>query len=413
MAEYVVIDVETTGLLPEMNDRIVELGVVLVSARGEIEGEWSTLINPQRDVGPTQLHGITATDVVSAPTFAEVAPDLLRAVAGRLVVAHNATFDVRFLRHELARAGLPLPSEPPALCTMQWSASYLETDSRRLADCCRACGVVLGKAHSAAADAMAAAGLLSHFLRTCRFEPPWRELVESARSYPWPPATDPRSTVRRIARSEVRARRPDEWLDRIIARMPRAALPVVDAYLAVLEKAMLDNFLAEHEKSALVETALGVGLTRGQVLDVHGSYLSRMAEVALEDRSVTSEEQARLEHAAAMLGLRPSDVVAALAQAQQRGSEGAPATTIASAGITLVPGDRVVFTGDMVRSRDEWERRARAAGLEPGGVTKTTKLVVAADPNSLSGKAAKARTYGIPIVTENTFERMLERLERG
>ena len=61
----------------------------------------------------------------------------------------------------------------------------------------------------------------------------------------------------------------------------------------------------------------------------------------------------------------------------------------------------------MGRERGEWEAIARARGLELGGVTKRTKLVVAADPNSYSGKAAKARNYGIPIVTEAAFERLL------
>lgn len=46
-------------------------------------------------------------------------------------------------------------------------------------------------------------------------------------------------------------------------------------------------------------------------------------------------------------------------------------------------------------------------GLEPGTVTKATRVVIAADPNSLSGKAAKARSLGIPIITEDAFERLL------
>ena len=79
-------------------------------------------------------------------------------------------------------------------------------------------------------------------------------------------------------------------------------------------------------------------------------------------------------------------------------------------GIRLEPGDRVVFTGDMVRDRSEWEALARRRGLEPGGVTKKTKVVVASDPNSLSGKAGKARSYGIPIITETAFERLLEQV---
>jgi len=71
----------------------------------------------------------------------------------------------------------------------------------------------------------------------------------------------------------------------------------------------------------------------------------------------------------------------------------------------------VVFTGEMSLPREEWVRRAMDAGLVPhSSVTKKVALVVAADPDSLSGKARKAAAYGIPIVTEEAFGRMLERL---
>lgn len=77
----------------------------------------------------------------------------------------------------------------------------------------------------------------------------------------------------------------------------------------------------------------------------------------------------------------------------------------------LRPGDLVVFTGDMSRPREEWIRRAATAGLVPHPqVTKSVALVVAADPDSLSGKAKKAAGYGIPIVGECAFEQMLQRL---
>jgi DNA polymerase-3 subunit epsilon len=49
-----------------------------------------------------------------------------------------------------------------------------------------------------------------------------------------------------------------------------------------------------------------------------------------------------------------------------------------------------------------------ACGIQVGGLTKRTRLLVAADPDSLSGKAAKARAYGVPIVTEETLARLLD-----
>jgi len=71
-------------------------------------------------------------------------------------------------------------------------------------------------------------------------------------------------------------------------------------------------------------------------------------------------------------------------------------------------GDLVVFTGEMSRPRSEWEEISAGRGLVPHrAVTKKVELVVAADPDSLSGKARKARDYGIPVVTEDGFARML------
>lgn len=53
--------------------------------------------------------------------------------------------------------------------------------------------------------------------------------------------------------------------------------------------------------------------------------------------------------------------------------------------------------------RSEWERQAVEKGLDVGGVKKASTLVVAADPDSMSGKAKKARDYGVPIVDEDAF----------
>lgn len=64
----------------------------------------------------------------------------------------------------------------------------------------------------------------------------------------------------------------------------------------------------------------------------------------------------------------------------------------------------------MTRPRDEWEHLTVEARLIPGNLTRKTGLLVAADPDTMSGKAAQARDHGIPIVTESAFERMLAEL---
>lgn len=99
---YVVVDVETTRLYNV--DRIVEVAAVTVDSSGAIVDEWGTLVDPQRDVGPTHIHGVTASMVSAAPRFQEVAAALADRLYGAALVAHNLTFDARMLANEFGRA---------------------------------------------------------------------------------------------------------------------------------------------------------------------------------------------------------------------------------------------------------------------------------------------------------------------
>lgn len=412
MSGYTVIDVETTGFVPEKHDRIVEIGVVYVNAMGEIQDQWSTLVNPMRDVGPTHIHGITARDVLEAPTFAELAPYVLRAVRTRTLVAHNSSFDLRFLAAELIRAGVPLSELPLAgVCTMTWSGSFAPSTGRGLVDCCRACGVELKDHHSAMADARATAELLSYYLRAAGGVPPWADTIDRSRAYAWPTYHGDYPELQLLHRSDMRSRREDTWLDRIIAHMPRAANPRVDSYLAVLEMALVDGYLAEHEKDALVQSAAAEGLSKGQVLDLHGEYLNAMAGLALLDGVVSEAELADLRYVASVLGLSEADIDAGLNAAADAAVQAAGFDNdFTRVGIALHHGDRVAFTGTMSRERSDLEMLASYAGLVPGNLTRSTVLLVAADPDSMSGKAAKARSYGIPIVTEAAFGKLLNEI---
>lgn len=137
---FAVVDVETTGLYPR-TDRVVEVAVVHLSADGQITGEFSTLINPGRDVGPTRIHGIRAADVLHAPAFADAAATLWQMLSGHVLVAHNVPFDARFLEAEFNRCGVRMPP-PPLMCTMQLASYYLPNlPGRSLAACCAAANI--------------------------------------------------------------------------------------------------------------------------------------------------------------------------------------------------------------------------------------------------------------------------------
>lgn len=161
---FVAVDCETTGFHPNAHHRIIELAIVSLDASCQPAETWCTLLRPDRDLGPTEIHGIRGRDLVDAPSFDEVLGEVLDRVAGRVLVAHNATFDRIFLEYELARAGVEV-SELPAVCTMRLAALVGNAPGRlRLTDCCREFGLDEMDEHTALGDAIACAALLAEYL---------------------------------------------------------------------------------------------------------------------------------------------------------------------------------------------------------------------------------------------------------
>jgi DNA polymerase III subunit epsilon len=421
MNGYAVVDLETTGLRPSWHDRIVEIAVVLVSATGEVEERWSTLVNPERDLGPQEVHGIRAADVLGAPTFVDVAGTLTAMLRGRTFVAHNAGFDAGFLRASFRDLGHDAPlTRDTTVCTMRWAGRLLPSAPRTLAGCCAHVGLRLEHHHSALSDATAAAGLLRHYIDRCgvdAWSPPWQDVVAAAEVATWPGLRD--QSVAVVHRGNATERQVP-FLSRLVDTLP--AIPgseVQTEYLALLDRALLDRFLSVREQQALVATAHDLGIDQPTAVGLHRAYLRSLAGVALEDGVLSADEHDDLHAVAALLDLDVLEVEDALGAVGNPSIVPAGATTAPSDGeaqvsvehFRLKPGDMVVFTGEMALSREVWSDRAAAAGLVPhGNVTKKVKLVVAADPDSLSGKARKAANYGIPIVSEEAFAGMLSEI---
>ncbi|MGH3624246.1 MAG: exonuclease domain-containing protein [Sciscionella sp.] len=401
-AGYAVVDVETTGLSPAQHDRIAEIAVVQVDLAGRVVDEWSTLVNPERDLGPQRIHGITAGDARRAPKFADIIGDLTVRLAGRMLVAHNLSFDAGFLSAEYARAGAGLDIQTvPGLCTMRLAHDFLPASNRQLSVCCQAAGVEFTDAHAALPDARACAGLLASFIRAAGRPEPWAPLLDVSQSITWPAL---RPCGRTVLRGQTESL-PTHFLARLVEHLPPVSEPPqADSYLALLDAALLDRHLCATEQDALSERAVALHLRLDEVVALHRTYLLALACVTLADGTVTAVERADLLAVADLLGLGQQAVDEALLVATT-----GPADLSVQRRQGLALGDLVVFTGQMVQPRETWEQRAVSAGLQvTGGVTKKTRLVVAADPDSMSGKAKKARDYGIPVVTENAFATMLE-----
>jgi DNA polymerase-3 subunit epsilon len=157
-----VVDLETTGFSPSQ-ERIVEVAVVVLDHRGVEQDAFCTLVDPERDPGPTHVHGITAEMVSGAPTFAAVQPYLAGLLSGRVVVGHNVDrFDLAFLLAECRRLGEDrVPVEVTTLDTLRVAQSYLDLPGKaRLVDCCDRYRLTWEDHHSALGDARVTAALL-------------------------------------------------------------------------------------------------------------------------------------------------------------------------------------------------------------------------------------------------------------
>src|SRR5664279_4838866 len=97
---FCVVDLETTGGSPARGSKITEFGAVIVRG-GEVLGEFQSLVNPDEEISAfiTVLTGITNQMVIEAPRIAAVLPSFLEFARGTVLVAHNAPFDIGFLKH--------------------------------------------------------------------------------------------------------------------------------------------------------------------------------------------------------------------------------------------------------------------------------------------------------------------------
>jgi DNA polymerase-3 subunit epsilon len=103
------LDVETTGLRPDMGDRVVEIAVVRAQGLTEVT-RFVSLVNPQRRLNPEamRVNGILPIMVADAPVFSDLLGQLLPLFEDVVLVCHNAPFDLGFLEAELRLADAPV-----------------------------------------------------------------------------------------------------------------------------------------------------------------------------------------------------------------------------------------------------------------------------------------------------------------
>jgi len=367
-----VLDVETTGF--GHADRVVEISIATLDPDTlEVVEEYDTLVNPLRDIpGPvSRVHGLTASDLEAAPTFAEIAPAVGKRINGSVLVAHNASFDTRMLDNEFKRAKMPFDGGIP-FCTCS------SMGRMSLKDACASYDITIQRHHRALSDVRATAALFKeiakrkgpHVLGDC--------VVAQCRA-------DGQDVVIRTLRREALGAPPIERIARSPWKEPRLH------YRYAVNAALDDNQISSEEWNALNDLANTLGLTGAERVAQHLTIYQRALDASGRDGHISRQESLYLRTLAQTLAL--TNVIA-------------PEESSPNNSITWVRETRVCFTGSggEMLPRDEMQIIAERIGHIPvPTVTKKLNLLVAANISSHSTKVVKARSYGIHVADAGSY----------
>jgi DNA polymerase III subunit epsilon len=394
-----VVDVETTGF--RRTDRIIEIAVRRMRLDGTILIDYETLVNPGRSTNEsTRIHGISDRHLVDAPNFSDVAGDLAEILNGSVWVAHNASFDSRFLAQEYGRLGAVLPLWP-TLCTMRLSPLRGGPSRPSLSDCHLHFGrTAQQSAHRASGDVQTTSDILASMLGPIG-DRAFRSLgvCESEEGMGQLPILNcgVAPTGKRHLREELRA---EATIGEVGLSGTGAHEACLELYRGAVEAALEDRLLEAHELDGLLVLGTKLGVSPEQAVSINQSYFEGVASRAIADHRIDAIEKRDMEKVARILELDQDTVDLLLAKAT-------PAT---SPSVNL-EGMAVCFTGEVDATRkgrklSRADLQASAAGrgmIVKSGVSRKLDLLVTADPYSMSGKSRKARELGVKIVSVESF----------
>ena len=429
--KFVVLDVETTGLNPDQH-RIVEICLLTVE-NGEVLEVWSTRFNPEGPVGKTEIHGITDEDVKNAPFFRDSLQEIQKRIKDVVLVAHNARFDLAFLRAEFERTGFK-PEWLPSICTLQASNYYQpHLSRRRLADCCEDIGIEIEGAHSANGDSIATAKLFHYYLSPEKNPRPRAEdleLIKNPNQVGRARTTNPQANAyvrTRInqARTESLERVSNSSYKELVKLLAACSLTEVlqgenfPNESAYLEKVI--EFLSDGEISTAELTELGAvskiyELTSLQQELAHKTLVTALALQALKDESVSVSEREELVSVARALGLSSNVVTELIKDAKEKRANTLSRNLLAlpdswKLGEPLRVGNKVVFTGCDPEQRSNLESESKKIGVTISSkVTSKTNLLIT-DGSYVGNKANDAKALGVRVVTPDEYELMLKYIQ--
>jgi DNA polymerase-3 subunit epsilon len=311
-------DFETTGLTPG-SDRVVEVSVLRLEGKAEPRLVLDTLVNPGRPVAATEIHGITDADILDAPTFDEVAGDVVRAIAGCVVASYNVYFDMKFLEYELGRSGFQCA--PPHVCLMYLRPLLGLGERCCLEKACQIHGLAYEVTHMAASDCHAAAQLMQCYLSAfgSRGINTFADLAEFkkykfTRSFAQVPV-DASIAAKRPLCTHLKSRTtqtPSPWA----AKPTRMARPgdgttlALKSYWEALKAVVADLEVTEGEMEYLKQKKHQLGLANEQIRVLHARAFSSAIARFVDDQWLDDKEAtalSRLRRCLGQLGWAPGD----------------------------------------------------------------------------------------------------------
>ncbi|MCF8362445.1 MAG: hypothetical protein K9G70_07460 [Prolixibacteraceae bacterium] len=413
---FAIVDLETTGFSPKRGDKIVEVGIITTDIQGNVIDKYETLINPNREVSASHIHKITAEMVKNAPYIEDVMDDIIFHLNNKTIVGHNLEFDLRFINHELSTY-LKKNLAISGFCTMQLSKHLIpDLPARRLETFCDYYDIAEPSAHTALGDCETTVELFNIFKTSIIEELGMDEFVKHFTN---PIMITEKASPNNICFKRKDAKQVKEYeanrLYNMIKRLPSNptdSLPI-QKYLNLLDDILADRLITESELEMLKDFIYEFDLSQNQVIDIHNEQLRKLARVYLLDNILTQSEEKDLIKVADLLCVERETLYKIIEFekakiAKQQTPENKNTNTDFS-------GKSVCFTGQLSSKIDgELIERslAQKLAMERGliiksGVSKKLDYLITADPNSLSGKAKKARDYNVKIIAEPVFWNMI------
>jgi DNA polymerase-3 subunit epsilon len=295
--QFAIVDLETSGLEPG-NARVIEIAILLVNSKGDIQEEYATLINPGNgQVGPTFIHHITEEAVLTAPTFQEVAGDILKRFENRIIVAHHAAFEDKFLAAEFKRAGIKVPPLP-ALDTLWLARQVVDLPNYKMQTVLQHYGVEEIDLHTALGDVRALNKVLPTLINqgTSILYPTGHSVLPQVA-----PSGKQKTRVTNLKKGEK------GWINSLLEKLPESGSSVTSEtesdYLDLLSQVLADGKIIGDEAKALSKLAGEAGLGRNQVIQLHESFIQQLRKQAEADGNVDAQELKQIESAIKSLSL--------------------------------------------------------------------------------------------------------------